>query len=89
MVLDDYESSYEDRLSKCGVRMLEIQRASTQAISLHMISETPVELQCQRPKQQHIVLNPLHMKGIASGTLCLYILKGQEALVFFKDRISK
>ncbi len=23
----------------------------------------------QRPKQQHMVLNPLHMKGIASGTL--------------------
>ncbi len=47
MVLEDYESSYEDLLSKCGVSMLEIQRARTLAIevykSIHQM--TPIYIQ--------------------------------------------
>ncbi len=47
MVLEDYESSYEDILSKCGRGMLEIQRARTLAIevykSIHQI--TPIYIQ--------------------------------------------
>ncbi len=35
MVLEDYESSYEDLLSKCGMSMLEIQRAKTLAIEVY------------------------------------------------------
>ncbi len=110
MVLEDYESSYEDLLSKCGMSMLEIQRARTLAIEVYKSIDqmTPIYIQemfnakitpydfrdpWQRPKQQHMVLNPLHMKEIASGTLCLYILpvhiKGAESLGIFKDRINK
>ncbi len=47
MVLEDYESSYEDLLSKCGVSMLQIQRARTLAIevykSIHQM--TPIYIQ--------------------------------------------
>ncbi len=47
MVLEDYESSYEDLLSKCGISMLEIQRARTLAIevyiSIHQM--TPIDIQ--------------------------------------------
>ncbi len=47
MVLKDYESSYEDLLSKCDVSMLEIQRARTLAIevykSIHQM--TPIYIQ--------------------------------------------
>ncbi len=47
MVLEDYESSYEDRLSKCGMSMLEIQRARPLAIavykSIHQM--TPIYIQ--------------------------------------------
>ncbi len=47
MVLEDYESSYEDLLSKCGMSMLEIQRARTLAIefykSIHQM--TPIYIQ--------------------------------------------
>ncbi len=35
MVLEDYESCYEDLLSKCGMNMLEIQRARTLAIEVY------------------------------------------------------
>ncbi len=35
MVLEDYESSYEELLSKCGMSMLEIQRATTLAIEVN------------------------------------------------------
>ncbi len=35
MVLDDYELSYEELLSKYGMSMLEIQRARTLAIELY------------------------------------------------------
>ncbi len=35
MVLKDYESSYEDLLSKCGMSMLEIQRARILAIEVY------------------------------------------------------
>ncbi len=37
MVLEDYESSYEDLLSKCGMSMLEIQRARTLAIEVYKL----------------------------------------------------
>ncbi len=47
MVLEDYESSYEDRLSKCGMSMLEIQRARTLAIevykSIHQMTPTYIQ----------------------------------------------
>ncbi len=47
MVLEDYESSYEDLLSKCGMSMLEIQRVRTLAIevykSIHQM--TPIYIQ--------------------------------------------
>ncbi len=35
MVLEDYESSYEDLPSKCGMNMLEIQRARTLTIEVY------------------------------------------------------
>ncbi len=35
IVLEDYESSYEDLLSKCGMSMLKIQRARTLAIEVY------------------------------------------------------
>ncbi len=47
MVLEDYESSYEDLLAKCRMSMLEIQRAKTLAIevykSIHQM--TPIYIQ--------------------------------------------
>ncbi len=58
-----------------------------------MISDPCRTVMPKAKKKNHMVLNPLYIKEIASGTLCLYILKGQKALVFFlgifKDRISK
>ncbi len=47
MVLEDYGSSYEELLSKCGMSTLEIQRARTLAVevykSIHQM--TPIYIQ--------------------------------------------
>ncbi len=47
MVFEDYESSYEDLLSKCGMSMLEIQRARTLAIEVYksIYQKTPIYIQ--------------------------------------------
>ncbi len=46
IVLEDYESSYEELLSKCGMSMLEIQRARTLAFDIQSIHQmTPIYIQ--------------------------------------------
>ncbi len=60
MVFEDYESSYEDLLFKCGMSMLEIQRARTLAIEVYKsIHEmTPIYIQ----EMSNIKITPYHLR---------------------------
>ncbi len=100
MVLEDYESSYEELMSKCGMSILEIQRARTLTIeaykSIHQmtpiytkemfnIKVTPYDL--RDPKAETTKFLTYEENRICNS-LSIHI-ENAGSLAIFKDRKIK